>query len=147
MSKFVRKTKGQLEVKCSTCSRSFFVYKAQRINRPHGNFCDKDCLGLYRSNHLISEKAANYKTGARENNGYIEVEARWHPSKSKKGYVSLHRLIAEARAGRFLNPGEIVHHVDHDKKNNHWNNLQIMTQSAHARIHLKQCAKTGRLTS
>lgn len=46
-----------------------------------------------------------------------------------------HRVVMEQKLGRPLLPGEIVHHIDHDKKNNHPDNLMVMTQSEHARLH------------
>ena len=47
-----------------------------------------------------------------------------------------HRLVAEQMLGRPLEPGEIVHHIDHDKRNNDPANLQVMTQAEHMRLHL-----------
>jgi hypothetical protein len=47
-----------------------------------------------------------------------------------------HRVIAEQMIGRFLLPGEIVHHIDGNKQNNHPSNLQVMTQDHHLREHL-----------
>lgn len=46
-----------------------------------------------------------------------------------------HRVVMEQKLGRELLPGEIVHHIDHNKKNNHPDNLMVMTQSEHARLH------------
>jgi len=46
-----------------------------------------------------------------------------------------HRVVMEKKLGRKLRKGEIVHHVDHNKKNNHPDNLQVMTQGEHARLH------------
>lgn len=38
---------------------------------------------------------------------------------------------------RPLRKGEIVHHVDEDINNNRPENLEVMTQAEHARLHLK----------
>lgn len=46
-----------------------------------------------------------------------------------------HRVIAEQMLGRKLLPGEIVHHRDHNKHNNHPSNLEVMTQSEHIKRH------------
>lgn len=59
-----------------------------------------------------------------------------------KGYIKeisqhQHRVVMEKFLKRKLKKGEIVHHVDGDKKNNHLNNLKVMTQSEHASLHLK----------
>ena len=47
-----------------------------------------------------------------------------------------HRVVAEQMLGRALMPGEIVHHIDGNKHNNHPSNLQVMTQDHHLREHL-----------
>lgn len=143
-SKFVRKTNGQLEVTCSWCGTKFYLYKSL-AQHPRGNFCNRDCLGAYRSKFLIKNHAANYKTGSRKSRDYIEVEAHWHPSANKRGYIALHRLLVEAKLGRFLKDAEIVHHKNHDPRDNHWDNLDVMTQSEHARLHITRDEKTGRI--
>lgn len=47
----------------------------------------------------------------------------------------LHRIVAEQKLGRKLIIGEIVHHIDGDKKNNSPGNLEVLTQSKHAKLH------------
>lgn len=46
-----------------------------------------------------------------------------------------HRAVAEAKIGRALLPGEIVHHKDSNKRNNHPDNLEVLTQTEHIRMH------------
>jgi HNH endonuclease len=46
-----------------------------------------------------------------------------------------HRVIAERKIGRPLLPGEIVHHIDGDHRNNDPDNLAVMTQGEHMREH------------
>lgn len=65
-----------------------------------------------------------------------------------------HRVVAEEKIGRALLPGEIVHHIDGNKHNNHPDNLQVMTQSEHARLHAterhakrRQAVDSGYLTA
>jgi len=60
-----------------------------------------------------------------------------------RGYISLHRLIAETKIGRFLKKNEIVHHIDHDDRNNHWDNLEVMTQSQHMKLHIHDKRKNN----
>lgn len=49
-----------------------------------------------------------------------------------------HRVVAEQMLGRPLAKGEIVHHKNHNKKDNRPENLEVMTQSEHVRIHNKE---------
>lgn len=46
-----------------------------------------------------------------------------------------HRVVMERKLGRPLRDDEIVHHIDEDKGNNDPGNLEVMSQSDHARHH------------
>lgn len=49
-----------------------------------------------------------------------------------------HRVIAEQKIGRPLKKGEVVHHLDGNKRNNSPDNLQVLPSRAeHSRIHAK----------
>ena len=67
---------------------------------------------------------------------------------SRNNYVKLkqrhmHRAVMEEVLGRRLTSKEIVHHIDGDKWNNSPDNLQVMTQSEHIRLHLHTERKLG----
>lgn len=66
---------------------------------------------------------------------YILVQAPGHPTADSKGYVRLHRLIVEAKIGRYLAREEIVHHIDGNTFNNDPLNLEITTRAEHGREH------------
>lgn len=71
------------------------------------------------------------KTGA----GYTVVRADGQ-EKTYSGFVYEHRLVAERKIGRPLNPGEVVHHIDHKRSNNDPDNLIIFASGAdHRRYH------------
>ena len=67
---------------------------------------------------------------------YGEYRGLWRKSYQKSGARHLHRIVAEAVLGRPLASGEVVHHIDGDKHNNHpWNLAVLPLQSVHARCH------------
>ncbi len=49
-----------------------------------------------------------------------------------------HRVVAEQLLGRPLCPGEVVHHIDGDKRNNRPENLRVFaSQAEHAKFHVE----------
>lgn len=49
-----------------------------------------------------------------------------------------HRVVAEQKLGRPLELGEVVHHIDGNRRNNHPDNLMVfVNQEEHARWHSK----------
>lgn len=50
-----------------------------------------------------------------------------------------HRVVAEALLGRPLRKGEVVHHIDHNKRNNAPENLMVFSSQAdHANFHFSK---------
>ena len=58
-----------------------------------------------------------------------------HPNSTKNGYVLLHRIVVENHLGRLLSPNEIVHHKNHNKFDNRIENLEVLTQKEHGKLH------------
>lgn len=52
-----------------------------------------------------------------------------------------HRIIAEQKLKRKLMSNEIVHHINHNKTDNRPENLAVMTQSEHMKVHLIDAKK------
>lgn len=49
--------------------------------------------------------------------------------------IDYHRIVAEQKLGRPLKKGEIVHHINGDKKDNRPENLEITTVAKHNKLH------------
>jgi len=77
-------------------------------------------------------------------NGYILLYKPKHPrafSKGKAGknglagYVYEHIYVAERSMHRRLRPEEDVHHMDLDRSNNSWDNLLVLENTQHGKLH------------
>ena len=74
----------------------------------------------------------NWKGGrSLTSKGYVRVYAPDHPSARKK-YVLEHRLVMEGVVGRYLEPQEVVHHINGVRDDNRPENLKLFAnQIAH----------------
>lgn len=71
-----------------------------------------------------------------KDNQYVYFIDYEHPlAVGNSGKVYLHRHIASIKMGRWLSNAEHVHHIDHNKQNNAPNNLQVLTNDEHNKIH------------
>lgn len=66
---------------------------------------------------------------------YLYAVVKDHPRATKYGYVLAHRVIMENHLGRLLDPNEIVHHKNHDRKDNRIENLEVMDSKVHNTMH------------
>ncbi len=80
----------------------------------------------------------NWKGGEIEDgHGRVLIYSPSHPNPSYCGtHVYRYRLVIEKSLGRYLDPKEIVHHINGDKRDDRLENLQVMSQSEHARLHM-----------
>jgi ribosomal protein L40E len=80
-----------------------------------------------------------WKGGSRiDRDGYIKTYAPDHPWPRKSGYVFEHVRVIELHIGRRLVSGEVVHHRDHDRKNNDLANLEILRAGEHSQLHRRE---------
>lgn len=108
------------------------TYWAQK----HGLANENKSLAIKRSLALkypegrFGDKAARWKGGRREKEGqYVKVYMPDHP-RANQGTVFEHVLVMEKHLGRYLNPGEVVHHIDGNKSNNAIENLELKASNA-----------------
>lgn len=89
--------------------------------------------GLDNPMHGKTKRSAPRWKGGRKirKDGYIFIVAEDnhpHPSMRKESglkYILEHRAVMEKHLGRYLQPGEVVHHIDKNPRNNNITNLQL----------------------
>lgn len=99
---------------CQLCSNKFKVIKAN-IKRRSNLFCSKGCY---------------YEWLKKNKKTTIGKDGYEYYGKKRK-----HRIIMEEFIGRKLNKDEVIHHINGNKSDNRIDNLQLMTQSEHIRLH------------
>ena|SRR3990167_4538337 len=109
---------------CKDCSKQLSSVYKQRCRSCSKKGVNNPMYGILGTDH------PNYNGGHRNKRGYMTI---WDNNKKKN--VLEHRVIVERTINRQLRSSEIVHHINHDKTDNSLENLIIMNQSDHVKLH------------
>ena len=147
----------QLRMTCDWCGKSFLRYKST-VGKSKHHFCSRNCLAAYSSKSknpgsyrqlkdytAISEHMTNLNQKMNTERMDIDTKRKIRETRldsgAGKSYRKLygrheHRVVAEGILGRKLKPGEVVHHVDGNIRNNAPSNIMIFkSQSDHMKYH------------
>lgn len=105
--------------KCRVCKK---VFKRKRHDSPKLH-CSRSCAAITR-NKRIARLVGDKLRGTGKCVSYI-----------KRGGIHEHRYLMQQHLGRKLKSTEIVHHKNHDFRDNRLSNLEVMSRSEHQRLH------------
>lgn len=146
-----------LKIQCDWCGRSFERDAASLKGKRH-HFCCRQCLADYSSKQKNPTGYADLKDYSNISSHMTALNQELNPQRMTdtvrtklresrmnsgqgKTYTKRygrheHRVVAEEILGRKLKPGETVHHMDGNKRNNRPENIRVFrSQSEHAKFH------------
>lgn len=145
----------KLSIQCDWYGKPIIRYSS-RI-KPH-NFCSRLCLANFSSKEKNPEHYMDLKDYTNISQNMRGLNLQLNPTrmtdttkeKIRKAHLNSgegktyaknygrheHRVVAELLLERSLMPGEVVHHIDGNKRNNDVNNIRVYkSQSEHAKFH------------
>lgn len=133
------------EAICFRCGITFERYPGKQKNKR--TFCGRKCY-LEQLSEDNLQRRVNRPGGLtfEERKKIGDALRGRHNGKTyeKTFGVHTHRIVAEQKLGRPLAPGEVVHHIDGDIRNNEPENLMVFSsQAEHLAWHIENDPKYG----
>lgn len=84
----------------------------------------------------------NWQGGSDDLKGYLTISTpEWYESEAKRIFTH-HAVWAMWHGYNRVPKGYVIHHIDHNPRNNKPENLQLLTPSAHLKLHRQESVTT-----
>lgn len=115
-----------IEIVCDNCKNTFKTYKCYLKRKRKNRFCSRKCEAEYKNYNNTIE---NWK------GGHISKSTGYRYIRYKGKQIEEHRLVMMKYIGRKLKKNEHVHHINGIKTDNRIENLLLLTNSQHQKLH------------
>lgn len=115
----------KIKIKCPECHEIFnrWPHSIKKALKESGAWRCKTCT------LRIRNKASSRPLMSKRRKGKcIQI-------KTENGWIFEHRYIMEQHLGRKLDVSEAVHHINHNRSDNRFENLEIMGHGEHTKMH------------
>ena len=124
-------------VKCDCCGKEFERWKDYIFGH---NFCSRECAKSFTSPRMTEYNKKHNPESMTPERRLSERIAHLNKGKGKTYTKTFgrhtHRIVAEQILGRPLKKGEVVHHINENKRDNRPENLMVFkNQKLHAKWH------------
>jgi len=117
---------------CPECGTAFAAPPSGRV------FCSRLCFRTWLSRVRMGASNPRWKGGRHsDKRGYVMLSGHHDHPRASQGLIREHILVAEAKIGRLLLPGEVPHHVNEDKSDNRPENLSVKPDTQHRSEHMR----------
>lgn len=114
---------------CSNCNQEFDTHACYDKRGRKNRFCSKKCESEYKNLHNSIESWKG---------GHISKSTGYKYVRYNGGQVEEHRLVMMKHLGRELTKDEVVHHINGNKLDNRIENLLLLSNSEHQKLHAAQ---------